>query len=397
MTKLPFTMRVISCALILSAVNQPAHAKGFIFSPEVHLELGFDDNVYLLADEESAAEIIGSDSRSDVIIEAGAGINVEYEDNGQKLKVQTNAFRRNYNEFGVLNFTGGNIDANWERSLNKRWHTELGYKFKRDQSNFSQENLALGDLFDQNRFYFELLNNLGESRNIYFKSSFQSKNYQLRDVLENDRYDFSLGFEKTTQLGNSIGFELTRAEGDYPNRLNLSQFDESLQSYSEDLAKIKIEWSPGERSNLKADIGYINREHNNELSEFDFNGLIYDFRFQWNVGYRTELTAQYIKQLRDTENTLTIFNQEERFKTSLKWDLSNKLQFTTGVTLVDVDFVQNEGNREDFATILEAGLKYDLDKKSILGLTFKTRRRTSNNTLNEFDSNLAMISYRRNL
>jgi len=397
MTKLPFTMRVISCALIATAANQSAQAKGFTFLPEIEAKIGFDDNVYLLSDQESSPEIIGSDSRSDVTIEAAAGFAAEYKDNVQNFQIDAKAFRRDYNNFGVLDFTGGSLDANWSWNSSKIWHTEIGYSFKRDQSNFSEENLAQGDLFNQNRLYLELCNHLNERNDLYFKSSVQSKTYQRRDVLESERYDVSVGFRRNTTLGNTLAFELTRAEGDYPNRLDFSQFSESLQSYSQDEATIKVEWKPGERSQINANIGYINREHNSELSEFDYNGLVYDFRFKWDVGYRTQLSAQYVKQLRDTENTRTVFNQEERLRANVKWHLSNKLWFISGVTLIDVDFVQNEGNRKDFATILEAGVKYDVDKRSSVEFKFKSRARNSNDELNEFDSNLALLSYQRYL
>lgn len=142
-------------------------------------------------------------------------------------------------------------------------------------------------------------------------------------------------------------------------------------------------------------MGFVNREHNDELSELDFQGVVYDFRWKWEISQRTEFNAQYAKQLRDTENLLTVFNEEERLSASLKYNLTNKLLLTSGISLQDIDFERINENRDDTATIFEAGVQYDLDKKSTVGLTFKSRTRTSNEEFSEFDSSLTLLSFER--
>ncbi len=395
MTKFPFTMRVISCAVIAASVSPAANAMGFTFSPKIQAQLGFEDNVFRLADQESAEEIIGTDDRDDLIIDVGAGFVSEYESNNQKFELEAKAFRREYLDFDVLSFTGGEIDAKWNIALNSQWHADLGYNFTRDQSSFSEENLAQGDLFDQNRLYFELTNRYGKNNDVFFRASFQSKDYEVREQLENDTYDFTAGVRRTSSLGNTLSFELTRAEGDYPNRLDFSAFGESLQDYSQDQATVRVDWKTGTRSTLKASVGFVNREHNDELSELDFQGVVYDFRWKWEISQRTEFNAQYAKQLRDTENLLTVFNEEERLSASLKYNLTNKLLLTSGISLQDIDFERINENRDDTATIFEAGVQYDLDKKSTVGLTFKSRTRTSNEEFSEFDSSLTLLSFER--
>jgi len=397
MSKFPFKLRIISCAVIATLSSQTLQAKGFTFSPEVVAQIGFDDNVFRLSDEESASDIIGTESRSDTIIEAGAGFEAEYESSVHLVEVNAEAYRAEYIDFSVLDFIGVDVDAQWTWSGNKRIQTELGYDFKRDQSNFSEENLAQGDLFNQNSIYFEIVGKATQSNDVYFRSSIETKDYEVRDQLENDVYDVAVGIRRISRLGNSISFEISRTEGDFPNRLAFSQTLESLEDYTEDQATIKVDWKPTSKSHLTADIGYIDRQHNSQLSEFDVSDLVYDFRLTWDVGLRTELSAQLVREIRDTENVQTLFNEEDRFKIDAEWQVTNKLTVSSGVTIRDVDFIQSGFIREDTATLFEAGVEYDLDRRSIFGFTFRTRNRSSNNFDNEFDSNLAFLSYRRKL
>jgi len=278
MIKFPFKMRIISCAVIAFVSNQPLQAEGFIFSPEVMAQIGFDDNVFLLADEESATDIIGTETRSDTIINVGAGFDAEYEDDVNTVEVEAEIYRSEYLDFDVLDFTGADIDAKWNWDGNKRINTELGFNFKRDQSNFSEENLAQGDLFNRTRAHFEVTGKATQRDDVYLRSSLQTKEYEIRDQLENDVFGVALGVRRVSSLGNSIGFEISRTEGDFPNRLTFSPTIESLEDYSQDEATFKLDWKPSNKSRLRADIGYIDREHNGQLSEFDVSDLVYDFR-----------------------------------------------------------------------------------------------------------------------
>ena len=397
MTKFPFTLRIISCVVIASVSSQPVQAKGLTFAPEVLAQIGFDDNVFLLADEESASEIIGSESRSDTVIDLGAGFDAEYEGDIHTIEVNADAYISEYLDFDVLDFTGVDVDATWNWNGGKRINTELGYDFKRDQSNFSEENLAQGDLFNRSRAHFQVNFIASKSNEVYLRSSAQTKDYEIRDQLENDVFDVVVGYRRESPLGNSVGFEISRTEGDFPNRLAFSTTFESLEDYTQDQATFKIDWKPSNKSRLRADIGYIDREHNSQLSEFDVSDLVYDFRFTWDIGRRTELNAQLVREIRDTENVLTLFNEEDRFKIDGAWRVTRKLTVSSAVTFRDVDFIQSGFTREDSATLFEAAVQYDLNRRSAFEFTFTTRTRDSTSVTNEFDNNFVLLNYRRRL
>lgn len=397
MTKFPFKLRIISCVVLASVSSQPLHAKGFTFSPEVLAQIAFEDNVFRLADEENAADIIGTDSRSDTIIDLGAGFDAEYETDVNTVEVNADIYRSEYIDFSVLDFTGLDIDAKWNWNGNNRVQTELGYDFKRDQSNFNESNLAQGDLFNQNSAYFEVTGKATQKNDVYLRVAARTIDFEIRDQLENDVFDLALGVRRVSRLGNSIGFEISRSEGDFPNRLAFSDTLESLEDYTEDQATVKIDWRPSSKSRLRADIGFIDRQHNSQLSEFDVTDLVYDFRFSWDVGPRTELNAQLVREIRDTINVLTLFNEEDRFKIDAAWRVTSKLRVSSGVTFREIDFIQSGFVREDSATLFEAEVQYELNRRSLFGFTFRTRDRSSNEFDNEFDSNLALLSYRRKL
>ena len=385
-----------ACFLVTALTSSVAIAELEV-TPEIEVQLRFDDNVFLLADEESTAEINGNDQRSDLILDAIASGSGKYEGTWHNFQVDAQAFRRQYSDFDFLSFTGGKVNTKWSWNISPRWDTELRYVFVKDQSSFSDENLAQGDIFNENRVTGKVAYKLNQAGDLYLKSSFKTRNYDVRDALENDRYDFSLGYIRYTQLKNFYGIEISQADGEYPSRLGQVNAEAQVQEYTENAIDAFIKWRPGQNSVFDAKIGFIDRQHNDQVSNFDYSGITYDFRYLWNYSSRTEITAQLSKQVRDTENSITAFNRDERLKIGAKWRYAEHIVLTSSITLFDSDFVQANGNRKDFGATLDLGAIYEFRVRSSLGFNLRARNRTSNRDLSEFDNAVALISYKYKL
>jgi len=393
--------QIVRCKLIsvalLSIISPSAYADELKVSPFLSASLTYDDNVYLLADEEDEIQIIGQDQRSDTIINAGIGVNGKYDSRSSNIKFGARVFRRDHTDFEVLDFTGGDasVKGNWK--LGKRWETELGYRFERDQSNFSEENLAQGDVFDSHRVNAGLTLHVGEKRDLYINASFKDKDYEQRFALANERTDISLGYRQFSRRDNWVALEVAHADGDYPNRLDFSgqnlEENISLQSYTEDSLKLLSKWRLGKKTKIEAHIGYIDRQHNDVLENFDYDGVIFDFDLEWNIGSKTQFTANVSQRLRDTENTNTLFTKEQRLSMGFEWTSSEKLMFNTALTFLDLEFIQQGENREDTGSILEVGAKYAINKRSSVEPKVRIRTRSSNNLNNEYDNSIATINY----
>ena len=120
-------------------------------------------------------------------------------------------------------------------------------------------------------------------------------------------------------------------------------------------------------------------------------------RDRWDIGRRTELNAQLSREIRDTENVLTLFNEEDRFRVDAAWKATSKLRLSSAVIFRDIDFIQSGFVREDSATLFEASAEYNLDRRSSFEFVFTTRTRNSTDFVNEFDNNALVLSYRRKL
>jgi len=101
--------QIVRCKLIsvalLSIISPSAYADELKVSPFLSASLTYDDNVYLLADEEDEIQIIGQDQRSDTIINAGIGVNGKYDSRSSNIKFGARVFRRDHTDFEVLDFT----------------------------------------------------------------------------------------------------------------------------------------------------------------------------------------------------------------------------------------------------------------------------------------------------
>lgn len=385
---------VLSCSLALSPVSLPVYAEGLELSPYVSAALTYDDNVYLLADNEDPVQITGQGQRSDTIVDIATGLTGKYESRSRSIQFGARVFRQDHDRFSVLDFTGGTADFKGDWKLSKRWTTHVGYKYERNQSSFSEENLAQGDVFDLHRADAGLTLHVGENKDLYVKAAVRDKDYEQRFALANERTDVSLGYRQFSRKNNWIALELNQANGDYPNRLSFFNDIARLQDYTEDSVTLLSSWRLGEKTKVDASVGYVDRQHNDSLSDFDYDGLVFDVDLEWAIGPKTQFVAQLTQRLRDTENTNTLFNKEQRLTLGFEWANSEKLTFNTAFTLLDLEFVQQEENREDTGTILEIGATYDFNKRSSLEPKIRIRSRNSNNIENEYENSIASISYR---
>lgn len=384
----------LTCSVALAFVSPSLQADELEFHPYVEAAFTYDDNVYLLADHEDATQIIGHNERSDTIIDFVAGARGRYQSRRQNVKFGARVFRQDHNDFSVLDFTGAtaNIKGEWE--LSKRWTTNAGYRYERNQSSFSEENLAQGDVFDMHRAEGGLALHIGENKDLYVNAAFRDKDYEQRAALANERTDISFGYRQFSRRDSWLALELTHAEGDYPNRLSFANDIASLQDYTEDSVKLLSRWQLSDKTRLDANIGYVDRQHNESLSNFDYSGLVFDVDLEWAIGSKTQFIAQLTQRLRDTENTKTLFNKEQRLTIGLEWATSERLMFKSAVTLLDLEFIQQGQNRKDTGGIFEIGAEYNLSKRSSLEPKVRMRTRSSNNIDNEYDNGIATIIYR---
>lgn len=385
---------LLLCNLALATASLSLQADELEVNPYLSAAFTYDDNVYLLADQEDAVQIIGQDERSDTSIDVSAGVQGEYESRRRSIKFGARVFRQNYNEFSVLDFTGGNASAKGKWKLSPRWSTHAGYRYERNQSSFSEENLAQGDVFDLHRADGGLTLHIGENKDLYVNAAFRDKDYELRTALANQRTDISIGYRQFSRKDNWVAVEFSHGDGDYPNRLSIADDIASLQDYTEDSVKLLSSWQLSDKTRLETNIGYVDRQHNEELSSFDYSGLVFDVDLEWAIGSKTQFNAQLTQRLRDTENSNTLFNKEQRLTLGFEWASSEKLMFKTALTFLDLEFVQQGQNREDTGGLFEFGADYALSKRSTLEPKIRIRSRDSSNIDNEYDNSVATISYR---
>lgn len=381
------------CFLSLFASSASANERDKLFSPYTHAQLQYDDNVFLLSDQESPAETIGSNQQSDFVLSVGAGFRTQITHLKQRYSVDAKVFQREHDRFNNLEFTGGGLNAKWDWALNRKWSGVISYDFVNDQSGFLEQRLTAKDSFDSNRFEARAKRKLTARSHVYLAGLYQDKEYEQRDILDNETSQVLIGYEYGNAKKESLGVEVGTSRGRYTNRFALTPDDPVFSRFDEDVAKIKTRWQISPKTRLNAELGYVSRKHNRALSEFDFDGLIYDLRLRWNIGARTELASGYRRRLNNTENTQSLFTIDDRLLLELRWAASNRLGIVATAARRDIEFTQRlGGTRDDDVYTIKLKSIYKINRLFDIEFILQDQSRDSNNFINEFDKATASIS-----
>ena len=369
-----------------------------LFTPTARASISYDDNVFLLSDDELVNNPIDNQTDpKDTITELGVGFRSDTSPQSQRFLIEGDVYKRDYSNFDQLNFTGGNLRARWDWYLSKKWDGEINYLYTKAQSNLSDQRLPNGDVFDSNKLSIKAIRHFSNNQQLYLATILNEKEYEQRTSLDNEQENFTLGYKYTTSMNDTVALEVTSSSGENMNEVNrliTNDFtlNPDINNYEQDAVNLITRWNIGANDKLTTSIGYVSREHNQTLTEFEFDGIVYDLRYDWKVGYRTEINWRLGKQLSNTENTQILFAEADTAQVNAKWDASEKIQLSVNVRYRDLKFTQIEEDRDDQIFSFGFNSRYRFNSRVNIDLSLSTQSRDSSEPSNEFNSTIAMIS-----
>lgn len=384
-------IRIFIAILILSTTTQSMAGAGSI-EPYFNTGIVHQSNLFLLADDEEAQQIVDSDNiPSDTLFQFTPGIKGDFEHSRQKFLIDLSLTEIIYDKFDEFNFTGGDARIRWDWLYGRKWDGRANYRFSSKQSKFD-ERLSAGDSSDIHLLSFTANRRLTPRYSILSGISYRTVDYDRRDNLSKDSDWLDLGLRYTSRSDNSLAVFYRYEDGDYPDR-GAAELARGLDSgYRDQSLLARLYWQTSAKSLFDIEAGFTDRSQDN-FSQNDFDGLIGKAIYGWSPTEAVTLNSYIWRELRDSEDQLTNFVEVDGIGLGFEWKNTAKITSFANLEFEDRDFqsnglVENALEKKDEYTAAEIGFNYLLKDNLVLTSAYRYEERDSNVRSRNYDNDI---------
>ena len=197
------------------------------------------------------------------------------------------------------------------------------------------------------------------------------------------RYDFASGSALSYNLQNSRG-----------ENLNINGL--SGNSFRQTDNELRLRWVLSGKSTVSLNSAYINRRHD-QFAQRDYSGVNSGINVNWSLTGQTALAAGWTRNLYSAQSANSNYVQSDRLSVGPAWQVSPK-------TLVRLSYAQTRDNylgspgavqlpqRSDNTVSTTLSLDWQPVRYLTLSSSLQSARRSSNQALYDFASNMATLS-----
>ncbi len=281
---------LLTCVALLMAMPARAAEQSTV-SPFLEEKLTTDDNVFRLARDVNAQQMIGTASLADTYRTTSAGLTVDAALRLQHLVASLAFNQTRYSRFSALDFNGRDLRASWLWQAGKEQHGELGVSDVYALVPFGQvlgttpDRLEVRQAFANGNF---MLTPRWRLRGAVDRlEQYNSDPAQLVNDVSIDGAEAALAL--VSGAGNTFGplVRIERGWFPHPEPLGATLVDNGYRQYNAGLA---LDWTISPASHLLARAAQMSR-HYQQLPQRDFAGQIGRIEFTWSPPGRLSLTA----------------------------------------------------------------------------------------------------------
>ena len=321
--------------------QEPPDGKTVRFS--VFTGLMHDNNLFRLSDSVNPVTTLGTTEKSDTIFRYGAGVDVDLPISRQRLLLNAQVERRDFDEFGFLDHTAYRLGGVWRWVAGSQWSGDVGYDRRKALSPFGDIQAPIKDMITSDHAY--------GSAGYRF-----TPRWRVRGGLDWWKYDHSdptripldhklgsgtLGVDYMTPADNFVGGQFKYSNGDYPNRQPVAAtlVDNGFQEYE---ASLVAHWILTGKSVLDARAGYTKREHD-QFTQRDYDGFTGRLSFDWFVGSKTLLNFAAWRELQAYEDVIASYVVAHGASFGPRWAPTDKIVLQARLVYERRDFEGDPG------------------------------------------------------
>lgn len=355
--------------------------------------LAYDSNPLRVS---SADEIRGTDDESDVITTLEAGLDSYLAVSRQTLLLKGRIYRNQYEEFDQIDHTGGDARGEWQWVWGSAWSGDIGYLFKRQLRDLSNQSIPAKDIRKEGRFFGSVERGIGAGLRAALAASSADIEFEENDRLNLTRDSAQFGIYYESALDRSVGIEGKFTDGKYEEDTDRDYGETSLQAV--------LDWPYSEKTRLAATAGFTSRNFDGE-DRPDFSGITGLVSLIRTSAKGGQLTVSIYREPSTLGDEIANYAIVEGITIAPEWPLGIAMQLrldlnyerrsfrgVRDLTLPDPDLESREDD------VVSGALWLDWDITRILRISFGLAAGQRSSTLpdEEYDFQNAQIQFRGN-
>jgi hypothetical protein len=351
-------------------------------------------------DDNVLRETTGEDSET--IWRVGVGASYEARVYGrQRVLLEARGDGYKYHEFGELDNFAYGVLAEWRWELGNRLSGTLGFGRRQYQADISELQAAIKDEITENHVY--------GTAALPFASRFRAR--AGFDVVDGDRPSardaeiktnaLTAGLDYVSPLGNTLGIEVRRSDGDAGVPEELDPLGILVDNdFEESEVALVASYNPGPSLRVSARLGYTERTYS-EISDRDFADNTGRATVAWRPGNKTLLVLRIYREPRSIIDVAASHVLVEGVSFGPSWAPTAKLVFSASFINEQREYsgdpaaaLELEPLRDETVRGVVLGAGWEVTRRHHVGLAWERGERTSNVLGRDYDYNTLMLNLR---
>lgn len=314
-------LRAAHCAPLLGVLTGlPAlAATDDVLRPYVGYALAQDDN--LLGAGEGADADASVRSRL-----ASAGLLVDKSFSQQRLTAALHFTRVRYDRLAQLDNDAKDLRANWNWHVGTHLDGDAGVSYVEALAPFVNFHAPERNVRSERREFGEARWLVHPSWRMRAGASRSTLDYDLASQQGGNRTEQTgeLGLDYVARSGSTVGTQLRRTRGRYPNRLQVDALSVD-NSYQQDEFKAKVNWLVTAKTQLQFLGGLVKRKHD-DFPARDYSGFNARAYANWQPSAKLGIALGAWREIGALDDVTTSYTLNRGASLGATWDATDKLR-----------------------------------------------------------------------
>lgn len=384
----------------------PAYTGGEAPRPtEVWVQGGLlhDNNIFRLSKDANTRAVLGSDNRSETVTRLGAGIRHEALVAGrQRLRLEARGEQYSYQEHSLLNNFAYGLRGEWLWELTNDLSGALGYERHQRLTDLAQLQRVTNDRITEDHAFVNGAYRLGPTVRLrgaldgvkakHSDAAFQAAGVRATSVVA--------GADYVTTLGNAIGLEARRTQGNYPTAEVIGGTTLVDNEFVERELAVVATLAAGPQLTGTGRVGHTTRDHK-QFPQRDFSGTTWHATLSWTPLPKTGFDFSLYKEPRSIVDIAASYVIVSGASFGPRWAPTEKLVFSVLLLRERQQYAGDPGiivlgtpQRDETVRALRLGVGWEPKRFIEVSAGFDHGIRSSNALLRDYDYNAAMANVR---
>lgn len=372
-----------------AAAQQATGAAGDFFTAVVNYSVTTDSNLF--------RQPGSANPRSDTINAASAVLRADKTYSQQRFQLEVSENLTRYNNSSYLNFDATNYRGSWLWSPTPGLNASFSADRSKSLAPFEDTLTTQRNVSIHESWAFNLDGRIFGGWNwLAGISRSDQKSEQAIVNLPDQRTDSAeAGIKYLTQSGNSIAVTQRSSKGNYQNQGTTPGVNGN--NFSQDENELKGDWKLSEKSELTGRVARLKRT-NNQIGQRNFSGVSGDLAYTWKPTSKLGLNVSANRNTSSLQDPSFSYIVNDSLSITPTWQVTEKISAHMRLQRANSGY-QGKGivpatgpARRDTTDSAEIGVDWSPMNKLSVNVSLQQQRRSSNNTLFEYDDKIAKIS-----